>query len=53
MALQNETLASYKGLYTYYSLVVSEMLIKEEYTAAGLAQVTRLSYAVFLIRRWE
>jgi hypothetical protein len=37
MALQNETLVSYKGLYTYYSLVVSEMLIKEEYTAAGLA----------------
>jgi hypothetical protein len=27
----------YKGLYTYYLLVVSEILIKEEYIAVGLA----------------
>jgi hypothetical protein len=51
MALQNETLVLYKGLYTYYSLVVSEILIKEEYIAAGPAQVARLLYIVFLIRR--
>jgi hypothetical protein len=51
MALQNKTLALYKGLYTYYSLVVSEIPIKEEYTAAGLAQVTGSLYIVFLIRR--
>jgi hypothetical protein len=37
MALWNETLALYKGLYIYYSFVVSEILIKEEYTAAGPA----------------
>jgi hypothetical protein len=51
MALQNETLVLYKGLYTYYSLVISEMPIKEEYITAGPAQVTRLLYIVFLIRR--
>jgi hypothetical protein len=49
MALQNKTLVLYKGLYTYYLLVVSEMPIKEEYTAAGLAQVTKLLYTAFLI----
>jgi hypothetical protein len=37
MALQNETLVLYKGLYIYYLLVVSEIPIKEEYTVAGLA----------------
>jgi hypothetical protein len=51
MALQNKTPALYKGLYTYYLLVISKILIKEEYTAAGLAQVTRLLYTAFLIRR--
>jgi hypothetical protein len=37
MALQNETLALYKGLYAYQLLVVDKMLIKEEYTTAGPA----------------
>jgi hypothetical protein len=36
MALQNETPALYKGLYACQSLVVNEILVKEEYITAGL-----------------
>jgi hypothetical protein len=49
MALQNETPALYKGLYACQPLVVNKMLVKEEYTIAGPAQVARLLYIAFSI----
>jgi hypothetical protein len=37
MALQNETLVLYKGLYACQPLVINKILVKEEYTIAGPA----------------
>jgi len=51
MALQNETPVLYKGLYACQSLVIDEMLVKEEHITAGPAQVAGLLYIAFSIRR--